>query len=113
MKLNKFSNMALEDILQELTKYGRPSVDQHSVSASGGNSAGIWSVEVWIPSKWDLKAPADVSVTGRRMIGRGKLLEAANDCLIKCQELAESELASWYKFASEEEIREAEANKFT
>ena len=105
------SNMALEDIFQELTKYGRPSANQSSVNASGGNSAGRWDVEVWIPSKWDLTAPSDVAVTGRRMIGQGTLYEAANECLSKCQELAESSLASWYKFVSEADVRKIEQDK--
>lgn len=102
------SNMALDDMLQELTKYGRPSLNQFAISASLGNTAGIWNVEVWIPSKKE--APAEAG-TGRRMIGRGTLYEAANCCLNECQELAESTVAVWYNFISEDEIKEIENNK--
>lgn len=94
--------MALEDILQELTKYGRPTVNQFAVSASPGNAAGVWNVEVWIPSKKE--APAEAG-TGRRMIGRGTLYEAANYCLNECQELNESHDADWYNFISEDDIK--------
>ena len=102
------SNMALEDILQELTKYGRPTINQFAVNASGGSSAGNWNVEVWIPSKKE--APVEAG-TGRRMMGNGTLYEAANSCLTNCQELAESSLASWYKFVSETEVRKIEQDK--
>lgn len=102
------SNMALEDILQELTKYGRPTVNQFAVSASPGKAAGVWNVEVWIPSKKE--APEEAG-TGRRMIGKGMLREAANECLTSCQELAESSYADWYKFVSEEEIKKIEQDK--
>lgn len=100
--------MALEDMLQELTKYGRPNLNQFAVSASPGNAAGVWNVEVWIPSKKE--APAEAG-TDRRMIGRGTLYEAANCCLTECQELAESTVANWYKFISEDELKEIENNK--
>lgn len=96
------SNMALEDILQELTKYGRPTVNQFAVSASPGNAAGVWNVEIWVPSKKD--APA-VAGTGRRMIGRGALREAADECLTNCQELAECDVANWYNFVSEDMLK--------
>lgn len=105
------SNMSLEDVMQELTKYGRPTVNQLSASASGGKAAGMWNVEVWVPSKWNKGAPEGVSVTGRRMIGQGSLREAAECCLARCQELAEGDLSHWYKFVSEEQaIREEQSH---
>lgn len=81
------SNMSLEDILHELSKYGRPHMNQFSASASPGfRVAGTWGCEVGIQAisyeeagrpSWYYQpcigAPKGWNSAGStRCIGRGK-----------------------------------------
>lgn len=91
------SNMDLQSIMLELAKYGRPTVNQFATSATPGHDgAGVWNVEVMIkPAPGRLIVPA-------RMTGRSPdILEAANQCLNECIELAETD-ACLYEFVSTE-----------
>ncbi len=106
------TNMSLEDILAELTKYGRPSLHQYSASATPGHKAGgTWGCEVSIPSDWseadrETRERLDIPVCGWRKWGKGATpTAAATECLAQCMELAESPLAPHAKFISTDMVR--------
>src|ERR1700761_9386723 len=116
------SNLFLEDILDLLAAYGRPTVNQFSVSATPGlRAAGMWNVEVSIKPRpfADMdEATAKAQVAGAhhvpaRCIGRAYTAkEAAAICLQRCEELFEGPNARFYEAVSTDEVKRSEAHRF-
>jgi hypothetical protein len=116
------TNLFLEDILDLLAAYGRPTINQFSVSATPGwRAAGMWNVEVCIkprPFQAMDKATNEAALNGghhvpARCIGRAETAkEAALICLRRCEELLEGPNAKFYEPVSTEDLKRAEAVRF-
>jgi len=120
------NRIPLEELMEMLAAYGRPSLHQYVGSATPGmKAAGTWGCEVVIQTctyeetgraDWYFvcggRGPEGWSHTGRRCMGRADTpAEAAAQCLDECMKTMESPAGPYYRPVSTEAVKAQEARR--